>query len=153
MESPGPVSDQRISSDVHLARDSSCVRRWRNLKFRLIPCGIVNAWHIAIPALPYTRCLTHPDVVSNGVSRTRHPASHLYYSRAVFTLFGRVGKLGNRLAFNETTLILPESRHRRLRFQWTCDSELDILFVRLLKSPLEHKKFSLNTNETHARST
>lgn len=106
--------------------DSSCVRRWRNLKFRLIPCGIVNARHRAIPALPYTRCLTHPDVFLRCISCIHETSrvAPILFACGIYPSWP-----GNCLAFNETTLILPESRHRCLRFQWTCDSELDILLA------------------------
>jgi len=63
---------------------------WKfEIQINIMERGIVNTRHKATPALPYTRCLTHPDVYPWCLAGET-TVSRVYYSRAVFTLLGRL---------------------------------------------------------------
>ena len=63
---------------------------WKfEIQINITERGIVNARHKATPALPYTRCLTHPDVYPRCFAGET-VASRVYYSPVMFTLLSRV---------------------------------------------------------------
>lgn len=116
------VPVQCVSLTVRLARDSvrelEGAAAWKfEIQINITERGIVNARHRATPALPYTCCLTHPDVYPL-VSRGRDDrASRVYIIRVQYLPSPVESACRSREAFNEMTLILLENRHRRLRFQ------------------------------------
>lgn len=141
-----PVRKFDCAPRPQLRAPSKGAAAWKfEIQINIRKRGIVNARHKATPELPYTHCLTHPDVYPRCLAGR---VARILFACGIYSLQLL------RAAFNETTLILPESRlayyalNRPVILNWIHYS------AHLLKTLLGKGMLSqISTNETRARAT